>query len=44
MLVSCGDFCTFAVTEEGDLYAFGKNSGGILGTGHFVTEDQPIPY
>ena len=44
MLVSCGDFRTFAVTEEGDLYVFGTNSRGILGTGRFVTDDQPIPY
>ena len=32
------------MTEEGDLYVFGKNSRGILGTGRFVTDDQPIPY
>ena len=44
MSVSCGDFCTIAVTEEGDLYVFGRNSRGILGTGRFVTDDQPIPY
>ena len=44
MSVSCGDFRTFAVTEEGDLYVFGKNNRGILGTGRFVTDDQPIPY
>jgi len=42
MLVSCGDFRTFAVTEEGNLYVFGNNSRGILGTGRFVTDDQPI--
>ena len=44
MLVSCGDFRTFAVTEEGNLYVFGNNSRGILGTGQFDTDDQPIPY
>ena len=44
MSVSCGDFCTFAVTEEGDLYVFGKNNRGILGIGRFVTDDQRIPY
>ena len=44
MSVSCADFRTFAVTEEGDLYVFGNNSRGILGTGQFVTDHQPIPY
>jgi len=44
MSVSCGDFRTFAVTEEGDLYVFGKNNRGILGTGRVFTDDQPIPY
>ena len=44
MSVSCGDVRTFAVTEEGDLYVFGNNSRGILGTGWFVTDHQPIPY
>ena len=44
MSVSCGDFRTFAVTEEGKLYVFGNNSRGILGTGRFVTDHQPIPY
>ena len=32
------------MTEEGDLYVFGKNNRGILGTGRFFTDDQPIPY
>ena len=44
MSVSCGDFRTFAVTEEGDLYVLGTNSRSILGTGRFDTDDQPIPY
>ena len=44
MSVSCGDFRTFAVTEEGDLYVLGTNNRGILGTGQFDTDDQPIPY
>ena len=44
MSVSCGVFCTFAVTEHGDLYVFGSNTNGILGTGTLVRDHQPIPY
>ena len=45
MSVSCGDFCTFAVTEFGDLYVFGSNTNSnILGTGTRTLDHKPIPF
>jgi alpha-tubulin suppressor-like RCC1 family protein len=45
--VACGTFCTFAVTEGGELWAWGRGSDGQLGIGDQVTaapEPTRVPH
>ena len=39
--IACGDTHTLAVTDCGDLYAFGRNQNGQLGLG--TTHDAIVP-
>ena len=41
MACSCGSFHTITLSDDGDVYSFGKNNFGQLGLGH--TESVPLP-
>lgn len=40
--ISCGEFHSFLLCDNGDLYTFGHNAAGQLGTGNY--DYQTLPY
>ena len=40
--VACGQLHTLALTEEGDVYSWGNNNYGQLGTGGDSAETDPV--
>ena len=40
-MASCGSYFTVCLSDNGDVYSFGKNSNGELGLGHCNTESFP---
>jgi alpha-tubulin suppressor-like RCC1 family protein len=40
--ISCGGFCSFALTKTGDLYGFGWNGFGNLGVGDNSVRKSPV--
>ena len=41
--VSCGDFHTAALSDQGEMFTWGKGSDGRLGHGNESNESQPRP-